>query len=281
MRELEVAAAPSSALGVELAAYRRAAGYTQAQFAQLTGYSRSTIANVETGRRHVSRDFWESADRILRTGGVLATGYDETETAARRQLRAAARDVSTSRQARTWQLRSGAAPDMSATGKADADVAPARSTQISLWPADQEPPRPPPTGTALVDLSMSPDALPACDRPVPGPRENPRPISLGDIARLASMRQHLKAIDNAHGGGAALPMADGYLRCEVLPLLNESLGDPTSRTLIAVVAQFQHDVGWMAYDIGQQPLATQYFHSALRFAHAAGNRLLGGGSWRP
>jgi hypothetical protein len=90
------------------------------------------------------------------------------------------------------------------------------------------------------------------------------------------MRQHLKAIDNAHGGGAALPMADGYLRCEVLPLLNGSLGDPTSRALITVVAQFQHDVGWMAYDIGQQPLATQYFHSALRFAHAAGNRLLGG-----
>jgi transcriptional regulator with XRE-family HTH domain len=53
-----VAAAPSSALGVELAAYRRAAGYTQAQFAELTGYSRSTIANVETGRQHVSRDFW-------------------------------------------------------------------------------------------------------------------------------------------------------------------------------------------------------------------------------
>ena len=110
MREQEVAAAPSSALGVELAAYRRAAGYTQAQFAQLTGYSRSTIANVETGRQHVSRDFWERADRILRTGGVLATGYDETETAALRQLHAAARGVSTSRQARTWQLRSGAAP---------------------------------------------------------------------------------------------------------------------------------------------------------------------------
>ena len=96
-----------------------------------------------------------------------------------------------------------------------------------------------------------------------------------DIARLASMRQHLKAIDNAHGGGAALPMADWYLRREVLPLLNGSNGDPMSRALIDVVAQFQHDVGWMAYDVGQQPLATQYFHSALRFAHAAGNRLLG------
>ena len=58
-------------------------------------------------------------------------------------------------------------------------------------------------------------------------------------------------------------------------------GDPPCRPLIDVVAQFQHDVGWMAYDAGQQPLATQYFHSALRFAHSAGNRLLGGGSSRP
>ena len=240
------------------------AGYTQAQFAELTEYSRSTIANVETGRQHVSRDFWERADRILRTGGVLATGYDETETAARRQLRAAARGVSTSRQARTWQLRSGAAPDVSAAGEADGDVAPARSTHVSFWPADQEPPWRPPVGTVLADLSTSPDALTVGDRSVPGPRENPRPISPGDIGRLASMRQHLKAIDNAHGGGAALPMADGYLRCEVLPLLNGSLGEPASRALIAVVAQFQHDVGWMAYDAGHQPLATQYFHSALR-----------------
>jgi DNA-binding XRE family transcriptional regulator len=40
-------------LGAELAAYRRAAGYTQARLAQLTGYSRGTIANVETGRQHV------------------------------------------------------------------------------------------------------------------------------------------------------------------------------------------------------------------------------------
>jgi len=274
VRELEVAAPPSSALGVELAAYRRAAGYTQAQFAELTEYSRSTIANVETGRQHVARDFWERADLVLRTGGVLAAGYDETETAARRQLRAAARGVSTSRQARTWQLHSGAAPGMSSTGQAES--AGARSAPISFWPIGQETPWLLPVGEAPADLSLSPDTLPARGRPARGPRDNPRPTSPGDIARLVSMRQHLKAIDNAHGGGAALPMADGYLRCEVLPLLNGSLGDPTSRNLIAVVAQFQHDVGWMAYDIGQQPLATQYFHSALRFAHAAGNRLLGG-----
>ena len=44
------------ALGAELAAYRRAAGHSQAQLARFTEYSRSTIANVETGRQHVPRD---------------------------------------------------------------------------------------------------------------------------------------------------------------------------------------------------------------------------------
>jgi transcriptional regulator with XRE-family HTH domain len=68
---------------VELAAYRRAAGCTQAQLAQRTGYSRSTIANVETGRQHVPRGFWEHADTALRTGGTLAAAHDELEAAAR------------------------------------------------------------------------------------------------------------------------------------------------------------------------------------------------------
>ncbi len=106
-------------------------------------------------------------------------------------------------------------------------------------------------------------------------RNGSRPVSPGDVARLQSMRQHLKAIDNAHGGGAALPMADGYLRREIAPLLNGNHRDPGSRNLIEVVAEFQHDVGWMAYDASQQRLATEYFTRALRSAHAAGNRLLG------
>jgi hypothetical protein len=46
------------------------------------------------------------------------------------------------------------------------------------------------------------------------------PAELHDVMRLRSMRQHLKAIDNAHGGGAALPMATWYLEREVSPLLD-------------------------------------------------------------
>ena len=89
------------------------------------------------------------------------------------------------------------------------------------------------------------------------------------------MRLHLKAIDNAHGGGAALPMAAWYLRTEISPLLNGPRGDSASRSLIEIAAEYCHDAGWAAYDCGRQ-LAIEHFTNGLRLAHAAGNRLLGG-----
>lgn len=81
------------ALGAELAAYRRAAGHNQAELASLVGYSRSTIANVETGRQSVPREFWESADSACRAGGVLVQANDRLELAVRREREAAAREM--------------------------------------------------------------------------------------------------------------------------------------------------------------------------------------------
>ena len=73
------------ALGRQLSACRRAAGLSQEKLAPLAGYSRSTVANVETGRQHVPRDFWQRCDAALGTGDALARGYDEIEAAQRRE----------------------------------------------------------------------------------------------------------------------------------------------------------------------------------------------------
>jgi DNA-binding XRE family transcriptional regulator len=56
--EIGVAGAALHALGHQLAACRRAAGLNQERLAALTDYSRSTVANVETGRQRVGPDFW-------------------------------------------------------------------------------------------------------------------------------------------------------------------------------------------------------------------------------
>jgi hypothetical protein len=81
-------------LGLKLAICRRAGGYSQADFASLIDYSRSTVANVETGRQHVPPGtFWVAADAALRTGGALTEVNDEIGTAVRRERQDAARRV--------------------------------------------------------------------------------------------------------------------------------------------------------------------------------------------
>ncbi len=94
------------ALGGELAAYRRAAGYSQTALASLVAYSRSTIANVETGRQHVPPDFRARADDVLHARGALTRANDGVEAAARREREqdaAAARRTRTE-MARRWQV---------------------------------------------------------------------------------------------------------------------------------------------------------------------------------
>jgi DNA-binding transcriptional regulator YiaG len=141
-------------------------------------------------------------------------------------------------------------------------------TAASLWPTDDESPsglaRP---GPPLLAAEGSTHAVSA---------GGTRLITPGDLVRVRSMRAHLKAIDNAHGGGAALPMATRYLHVEILPLLGGSDPDPTARSLVEATAEYEHDVGWMAYDAGQKDVAERYFASALRRARAVGNRLLAG-----
>lgn len=75
------------ALGRRLALLREAAGYTQHEFAPLTLYGRSTVANVETGGQRAQREFWQRCDEALATGGALTADYDEL-TGLEQQLRA-------------------------------------------------------------------------------------------------------------------------------------------------------------------------------------------------
>lgn len=65
------------ALGRQLAASRRRAGLTQHEFAPMTSYGRSTVANAESGHQRVARIFWVRCDDLLRTGGRLVRRFDE------------------------------------------------------------------------------------------------------------------------------------------------------------------------------------------------------------
>jgi len=93
MRESGTVESARRALGARLAACRRAAGHSQAALAALVSYSRSTVANVETGRQHVPGDFWVSADAACHAEGALIAANDQVEAAARQELQQAARGI--------------------------------------------------------------------------------------------------------------------------------------------------------------------------------------------
>ena len=80
-RRLAAEAEPSSWLrkemGRELAGKRQQAGFTQEEFAALTGrYGRSTVSHAETGEGDTSREFWVITDRLLGTDGFFASCHD-------------------------------------------------------------------------------------------------------------------------------------------------------------------------------------------------------------
>ncbi len=81
MSDLSQADEAWRALGRQLSACRKAAGLNQERLAALADYSRSTIANVETGRQRVGADFWARCDAVLGTADALRRGFGEVQLA--------------------------------------------------------------------------------------------------------------------------------------------------------------------------------------------------------
>jgi transcriptional regulator with XRE-family HTH domain len=103
-----------------------------------------------------------------------------------------------------------------------------------------------------------------------------RLVGHSDIDAVRAMQQSMKAIDDRHGGGVALPMAVEYLRGEVAPLLRARYTDTVGRALFSATSELTLGVGWMAYDAGKHGLAQRYMAQALRISHAANDRAFGG-----
>jgi transcriptional regulator with XRE-family HTH domain len=78
------------ALGRQLHAERQAHGLSQQELSELILYSRSSIANVETGRQKVPRVFWSNCDKVLGLGETLALRWDKIDAAAQQELERAA-----------------------------------------------------------------------------------------------------------------------------------------------------------------------------------------------
>ena len=82
VREPDEVAALRRDLGRQLAGRRKAAGLVQRELGVLVGYSRTAVANAETGHAQIGRYLWERADRVLDTGELFARGFDRIRAQA-------------------------------------------------------------------------------------------------------------------------------------------------------------------------------------------------------
>ncbi|WP_322777952.1 helix-turn-helix transcriptional regulator [Frankia sp. Cas4] len=139
MPDSDAVLAARAALGAELAALRKQAGHTQHSLAPLIYVSRSTLANVEIGYQHTTKDLWQRADAVLGAGGVLVRGYEEVEAARRdqRQMEAhaaqAAREARVEGQRAVSQTEARALLGRLALGQLGAHAANAASASANQW----------------------------------------------------------------------------------------------------------------------------------------------------
>jgi transcriptional regulator with XRE-family HTH domain len=128
------------ALGRRLAALRSRSGFSQWEFAPLTGYSRSTLSDAELGRHRLRREFWERCDEALASGGLLIAAYDQIEAQAmeaRRRARSraqAAREEQASRRLQSL-LHARAAGERAGGAAAGSPVPEALGPDVQAGPA--------------------------------------------------------------------------------------------------------------------------------------------------
>jgi transcriptional regulator with XRE-family HTH domain len=217
------------------------------------GVSRSYVSEWETGKRGVSRDY---AIRIEGVTGIPREHFLDHRSSLGRVVRLQEAEVGLQ-----W---------------AD-DVEGAVEVLIELWKCRLD------RREFLVAMAATAVTSEVALRWLVSPPDErverdagSRCVGDSDIEAVRAMQASLKAIDDAHGGGVALPMALEYLRGEVAPLLGGRYRDAVGRALFSATSEFTLGVGWMAYDAGKHGLAQRYMAQALRISHAADDRAFGG-----
>ncbi len=248
MSDSDAVLAARAALGSQLAALRKRAGHTQHRFAGLlNGYSRSTLANAETGYQHIRRDFWEQCDTTLATGGVLARGFDDIEAAMRDDQKLAAQRAQAEREDRIRQQR--------AVAKSEA-----RSLleRISSRQTD---------GTG--ETAHGPGV--PLDLPAPPPGTNGRPVDQSYVEWVRSAVQQLVVMDNQHGGDDIASLAVRTFRSVHHRLGTGAYQPKIEQDLQAAAAELAEVAGWLLYDANRHTAARQLNHEALFYARLAGD----------
>ncbi len=101
-------------------------------------------------------------------------------------------------------------------------------------------------------------------------------VSGGLVTRLSAMVAELRKMDDVGGGGSVLAMAEQQFEWVAGLLDRASYDEPIGKMLYSILAELGQLAGWAAYDAGLYGLAQRYYIAALRAAHSADDRALGG-----
>lgn len=239
MRELR------HALGERLAAYRKLAGLSQAQLGRKLYSDRTSIVRVEQGARAKDAQFWQRADDVLGTDGVLLTAFHELEVAKaeyERQCRETEREQHL-RQIASWQDTPVEIPTRIA-----AATGPERSSETASEPVD----------SLAVAPSQPVPSLNRLRRVVLGGRaESTREIPAVKVATIEAHRQY--------------QMADYDAAARLLPnVLAQLTARPSDPQTVAVAYLASAKLATKLGDAGLAWVtADRALHAAMESGHAA------------
>ncbi|MGH3912322.1 MAG: helix-turn-helix domain-containing protein [Pseudonocardiaceae bacterium] len=231
------------ALGQQLAALREAAGIVQQQIGHKTGYSRSSIAKAEAGRQLLTREFWTTADGLLKAGGELLAGYEEV-LAAKQEHEARSREAELARayaaakaHAQTLRTPTVSSPTAVLSGDSTAGVPP--------W-------------------SVVSDTNPA----------SAEPIDEAFISSLRTRMQELLGLDAQVGGNETSTQALRLFRSAHRRIGAGPCPKHLRRELYAAVGELAEIAGWSCYDADRQDTMHRINQEALYYLRGAGHRSL-------
>ena len=252
---------PWQLLGEELAERRSAAGHTQRRFAarEEIHYGRSTIANVETGRQRVSRDFWHACDIVLKTSGVLVSKYERIN-AERTTQRLHEIDAITS--SRTTGARPGASPPATAR----------RGQRTVLRPPDVA------TSSAVLSgIAASAHPLTTASATASDGADRVRQ-AMADPSRYADARfvdafrvqlETAKALDGRYGAASALATAKGVI--DVVEAVAPDVPEKVRGDVLVLGAEAAEFVGWLFRDLADPVQAGYWYDRAMEYAQLCGD----------
>jgi len=281
--ESEAIAAVRDALGRQLAALRRAAGYSQKAFAPLTGYGRSTLANVETGRQNVPRGFWVRCQEELGAGSLVAA-YDEIRAMVIAERQAAAGRAQAEREARVGAWRQARRTGPHQLPGVSCGAAP--NEQVALQSSESREALP--AGSAEPDedvrrhdfLALAGGAAAGIvAAPLlfgweePGTRRVPELNSM-QLSQLQAQAEGFRWLDRQQGARVLLPATMRFAHALARLWRTTNAADDLRFELAEIAADASHLVAYQLFDQGDRHRAAEWYRcSAELAAHARAGQM--------